>query len=383
MTIPPFSPYMRDGTKYSENPWSPEHPDRVMNISCAENVYLWDKFQAKYLKFCTLHDADNMYAISCAGRKHMRQALANFMTKEVFKTPISYDEITVFAGSGASMDVLGSTVFNKGDAYIVITPGYVKFGRDMSLRNGGVMYMADISANNYQITEEILENTRLKAEAEGHPVKMLVVTNPSNPTGYIYSEEELRMMLNWSRKHNLHLFSDEIYALSVKPESLCTESDHRYVSYAKLIENDPKTDDVTVLWGMSKDFGLSGFRVSLLWTRNKSMQRSFAELAHFCEVSSVCQTVITNMLNDEEYIKDHIHTLRESVWKGRMIAENFFKENNIPVIHGTAGYFCWIDLTQYMIGDSFEAEEELYNFIYEHGKVIICPVGGERKASDV
>ena len=144
MTIPPFSPYMRDGTKYSENPWSPEHPDRVMNISCAENVYLWDKFQAKYLKFCTLHDADNMYAISCAGRKHMRQALANFMTKEVFKTPISYDEITVFAGSGASMDVLGSTVFNKGDAYIVITPGYVKFGRDMSLRNGGVMYMADI-----------------------------------------------------------------------------------------------------------------------------------------------------------------------------------------------------------------------------------------------
>ena len=249
MTIPPFSPYMRDGTKYSENPWSPEHPERVMNISCAENVYLWDKFQAKYLKFCTLHDADNMYAISCAGRKHMRQALANFMTKEVCKTPISYDEITVFAGSGASMDVLGSTVFNKGDAYIVITPGFVKFGRDMSLRNGGVMYMADISANNYQVTEEILENTRQKAEAEGHPVKMLVVTNPSNPTGYIYSEAELRMMLNWARKHNLHLFSDEIYALSVKPESLCTESDHRYVSYAKLIENDPVQDDVSIVGG--------------------------------------------------------------------------------------------------------------------------------------
>ena len=50
MTIPPFSPYMRDGTKYSENPWSPEHPERVMNISCAENIYLWDKFKAKYPK---------------------------------------------------------------------------------------------------------------------------------------------------------------------------------------------------------------------------------------------------------------------------------------------------------------------------------------------
>lgn len=375
MKIPPFSPYMRDGTKYSENPWSPEHPDRVMNISCAENVYMWDKFKAKYPKFCTLHEADNMYAISCAGRKYMRQALANFMTKEVCRTPIHENEITIFSGSGASMDVLGSTIFNPGDAYIVITPGYVKFGRDMSLRNGGVMYKADISANNYKITEEILEKTFKEAESQGHHVKMLVVTNPSNPTGYIYSEEELRMMLAWCRKHNLHLFSDEIYALSVKPKELCTPEDHAFVSYAKIIENDAKTDDVTVLWGMSKDFGLSGFRVSLLWTRNRDMQRCFAELAHFCEVSSVCQTVITNMLNDKEYIQDHIKTLRECVWKGRTIAQNFFAENGIPFIPGTAGYFCWIDLNKYMKGDTFEDEEELYNYIYEHGKVIICPVG--------
>ena len=56
------------------------------------------------------------------------------------------------------------------------------------------------------------------------------------------------------------------------------------------------------------------------------------------------------------------------------IAEGFFSENKIPFIPGTAGYFCWIDLNEYMIGDDFEAEEELYNYIYEHGKVIICPV---------
>ena len=374
MTIPPFSPYMRDGTKYSENPWSPEHPERVMNISCAENIYLWDKFKAKYPKFCTLHEADNMYAISCAGRKYLRESLAAFMTKEVCKTPIAYNELTIFCGSGASMDVLGSTLFDNGDAYIVITPGFVKFSRDMSLRNGAVMYKADISENNYIVTEEILEKTRQQAEKEGHHVKMLIVTNPSNPTGYVYSEEELRMMLAWCRKHNLHLFSDEIYALSTKPRELCTNGEHEFVSYAKIIEGDSKTDDVTVLWGMSKDFGLSGFRFSLLWTKNTDMLRSFAELAHFCEVSSVCQTVITNMLNDEEYINDHVKTLRDSVWKGRKIAEDFFTENGIPFIPGTAGYFCWIDLNEYMIGDTFEAEEELYNYIYEHGKVIICPV---------
>ena len=374
MHLPGFSPYMRDGTKYSENPWSPEHPDRVMNISCADNVYLWDRFQKEFPKFCKLHPADNLYATSCSGRKYLREALARFMTKEVCKTAIAPNELTVFCGSGASMDALGSTVFNQGDAYIVITPGFVKFGRDMSLRNGGVMYKADISANNYQVTEEILEATRVKAEKEGHHVKMLIVTNPSNPTGYVYSEAELRMMLAWARKHNLHLFSDEIYALSTKPRELCTKDEHEFVSYAKIIEGDAKTDDVTVLWGMSKDFGLAGFRFSLLWTKNAEMNRAFAEFAHFMEVSAVCQTVVANMLNDEEYLKWPVKTLREDVWKGRDIAQTFFRENGIPIIPGSAGYFCWINLNEYMKGNTFEDEEELYNYIYEHGKVIICPV---------
>ena len=89
MHLPGFSPYMRDGTKYSENPWSPEHPDRVMNISCADNVYLWDGFQKEFPKFCKLHPADNLYATSCSGRKYLREALARFMTKEVCKTAIA------------------------------------------------------------------------------------------------------------------------------------------------------------------------------------------------------------------------------------------------------------------------------------------------------
>ena len=105
------------------------------------------------------------------------------------------------------------------------------------------------------------------------------------------------------------------------------------------------------------------------------MNRAFAEFAHFMEVSAVCQTVVANMLNDEKYLKWHVKTLREDVWKGRDIAQTFFRENGIPIIPGSAGYFCWINLNEYMKGNTFEDEEELYNYIYEHGKVIICPVG--------
>lgn len=60
MVIPQFSPYMRDGTKYLRDPWSEEHKERVMNISCAENILTWPEFEAKFGKYCTLHKDDNM-----------------------------------------------------------------------------------------------------------------------------------------------------------------------------------------------------------------------------------------------------------------------------------------------------------------------------------
>lgn len=373
MNIPAFSPYMRDGCKYSENPWCEEHPERVMNISCAENVLTWPAFKTKFNEFSTLHASDNMYAVSSSGRRYMRQAMADFMTKEVFQTQVKPEEITFFSGSGASMDALGTSFFNKGDAYIVITPGFVKFCRDMSLRNGSEMYRADTSKNNFRISEEILEDVYRAATEEGHPVKMLIVTNPNNPTGLMYTEAELRMMLRWCRKYNIHLFSDEIYALSVKPKRLREEKDTKFISYAKIIESDPIKDDVTVLWGLSKDFGLSGFRFSLLWSRNELLQKAFNEFSHFMEVSSVCQSVCANMFSDKPFLEQHVSTLREKVWSGRQLAESFFDALDVTHVKGEGGFFVWFNLGKFLNEKTFEAEEELYNFIYEHGKVIVCP----------
>ena len=71
-----------------------------------------------------------------------------------------------------------------------------------------------------------MEDAFKEAEVKGQKVKMLVFTNPNNPTGTVSSEEEMRIVLAFCRRHNIHLvpstslshvqFSDEIYALSVK-----------------------------------------------------------------------------------------------------------------------------------------------------------------------
>lgn len=57
----------------------------------------------------------------------------------------------------------------------------------------------------YVITEEILENAYQAAVKDGRKVKMLVFTNPNNPTGTVFSRAELMIVLNFCRKYNIHL----------------------------------------------------------------------------------------------------------------------------------------------------------------------------------
>ena len=86
-----------------------------------------------------------------------------------------------------------------------ITPCYNSFNNNFSLRNGGTLIKADTTESNYMVTEAILEAAFKEAEDRGKKVKMLVFTNPNNPTGTVYTEEEMRMILGFCRKHNIHL----------------------------------------------------------------------------------------------------------------------------------------------------------------------------------
>ena len=133
------------------------------------------------------------------------------------------------------------------------------------------MYKADTTLNklsysiflisSYVVTDAILEEAYAAAERDHRKVKMLVFTNPNNPTGTVSSVEEMHIILQFCRRHNLHLvfLLSIIHNQSVKPaEELVNESDqidlqredeNKFVSFAKLIENDPKKDDVTCVGG--------------------------------------------------------------------------------------------------------------------------------------
>lgn len=171
------------------------------------------------------------YAPSYDGRPYLKECLASFLTSTVFKAPVSKDDVIVVAGSGAVMDIMGTALMNPpmdgkpADAFICITPCYNSFNNNFSLRNGAIMYKADITPTkycyfieimcSYIITEEVLEQAYQAAIRDGRKVRMLVFTNPNNPTGNVFSKEEMMIVLRFCRKYNIHLVIKSLFFLIV------------------------------------------------------------------------------------------------------------------------------------------------------------------------
>jgi len=167
---------------------------------------------------------------------------------------------------------------------------------------GQVAVSVPLQGPDYPLTREALESSYHHATTtSGLNVRALIVTNPHNPLGVVYSEEELLIALQWCREKKIHLISDEIYALSLfspngtttitttattnSTTTSTTTTRSRFISMAALAQGD-LGPLVHVLWGFSKDFGVSGFRCGVLYTQNPWLVKALDSISYFAGESS-------------------------------------------------------------------------------------------------
>ena len=152
----------------------------------------------------------------------------------------------VFIGNGVSEVVSFAlqAVLNDGDEVLVPTPCYSLWSNAVRLCNAKpVFYMCDEQAEWFPDCEDIVSKITSKTKA-------LVLINPNNPTGALYSKDILLKIADIARKHKLLIFSDEIY------DRLLLDG-NEHVSVAALAPDIP----VVTMNGLSKSHSLCGFRV--------------------------------------------------------------------------------------------------------------------------
>jgi alanine-synthesizing transaminase len=183
----------------------------------------------------------------------------------------------IYLGNGVSELITMSmqALLNDGDEVLIPAPDYPLWTAAVTLSGGNpVHYICDEEADWFPSIEDIESKI-------SHRTKALLIINPNNPTGAVYSKEILLEIVELARKHKLILFADEIYSKIVY-------DDAQYIPLASL------SDDVfTVSFnGLSKSYRLAGFRSGwMVLSGPKHLAKSYVEGLEILTNMRLCANV--------------------------------------------------------------------------------------------
>ena len=208
-------------------------------------------------------------------------------------------------------------------------------------------------------------------------MRALFLINPHNPLGIVYREEDVRRCVRWARDNGVHCIVDEIYANSVWVDdgagalgSAGAERPPPFVSALDICASEEGTDAIVhVLWGASKDLGMSGFRVGVLHTRNAALLSAFANVNYFTTVSNHTQDALTQLLRDEAWIDEYMRTSRRLLRESYEALAGLLRAAAIPFVEAHAGMFVWIDLRRLLRGEGFAAERALTRELFDSVRI--------------
>lgn len=179
-----------------------------------------------------------------AGTMELRTAICDKLKRE---NGLDYTPNQIVVSNGAKHSLVNTfmTILNKGDEVIIPAPFWVSYAEMVKIADGEPVVIQTKETEDFKFTAEAFRN------AITPKTRALILNSPSNPTGMVYTEAELRAIADVAVEHNIYVISDEIY------EHLIYEGER--VSIASFNE---KIKDLTIIInGVSKTYAMTGWRI--------------------------------------------------------------------------------------------------------------------------
>lgn len=161
---------------------------------------------------------------------------------------LSYNTSNIIISTGGKQALANAmfAILNEGEEVLIPVPYWVSYPELVKLAGGNPVFVECKEENDYKFTIEALEKATTKK------TKAIVINSPNNPTGSIYSENELREIAEFAKKHDLIIISDEMY------EKLIYDGE-KHISIASLSED--AYNRTIIVNGFSKAFAMTGWRL--------------------------------------------------------------------------------------------------------------------------
>lgn len=212
---------------------------------------------------------------------------------------ISFEDNEIIVTSGGSEAIIFAmcAICDTDDEIIVFEPFYTNYNGFATIANVKLHPVPLTIKNGFHLPE--IEEIEPHIN---HKTRGILFTNPSNPTGTIYSEEELKRLVFLAKKYNLFLLADEVYR------------EFNYDATFHSIMNFPEIHDRAILLdSCSKRFNVCGARIGALASHNKDVVNSAFKFAMArLSVATIEQLAIIPLLNNpDEYVKPIVDEFRK------------------------------------------------------------------------
>ncbi|KAJ5113757.1 1-aminocyclopropane-1-carboxylate synthase 7 [Penicillium angulare] len=279
-----------------------------IDLSIAENALIGEAVlvMAKEAVAKSLTLKDLSYPAGVGGDSGLLKALAGFFNT-YFKpsTSVKPEHVIATSGAGNALDALLSSICDEGDQVLVLGPCWEGFTPYLLIHANVEPIIVNAPTLEGSTQMDIVYALRDVYNTATHPerIKGVVLTNPSNPLGKCYTVDVLRKILEFCDVNEMHLISDEVYALSRLQNVNCFQP---FISALSLLDDNLNANLATlaprvhVVWSMSKDFGCSGIRLGCIISQANMAARIGSGLASYWQISSLASAVAVFMLNSPD-----------------------------------------------------------------------------------
>lgn len=179
------------------------------------------------------------------GTLELRKAICEKLKRD---SGVTYEPAEIIVSSGAKQSIFNTVMalINEGDEVVIPTPFWVSYPDIVSLAGGVCVFPEGREENGFKVTAEDLE------KAITTKTKLMIFSNPSNPTGGTYDKEWLLTIAEVVKRHNIYVIADEIY------EKLVFDN-FKFVSFASLDAS--LRDKIFLVNGVSKSHAMTGWRI--------------------------------------------------------------------------------------------------------------------------
>ena len=290
------------------------------------------------------------------GDLNLREKISDYYSRH--NVEISSSDIIITSGASEALLFTIGSIMDSMDEIIIPEPFYANYNGFSAANGVNIVPVSSTIDDNFSLPKiddfESLISSKTKA---------ILICNPNNPTGYVYSESEIKRLIEIVKKHDLYLIADEVYR----------EFTYDGVNHTSIMEFNDIYQNAIVIDSVSKRYSMCGARIGCIVSKNREFMNTAMKFAQArLSPPTLAQIASTAAMDTGN---DYFDKILKEYNNRRIILVNGLKKiPGVKVSEPKGAFYCIAELP---VNDSEDfAKWLLENYDLDKKTIMIAPAGG-------